>query len=311
MEVYRVAPLGGTARCHVEVPGSKSVANRALVCAALADGQSTLRGAPEGDDTEAMLDCLRVLGLEVERDFDMVQVGGGRSLFKPGPLTLPTGWPAPRRASSRHSPRSGPGRTPSTGSPPLRAGRWPRCTTRWPRWAPWCSRWRRWGHLPVTVHGPIDVTLDEVQLRGDISSQYLTALMLIAPYFPNGLRFMLTTPLVSRPYIRITAAVMALRRAGCGARRSHHHGARWPLPALARDHHRTRRQLGQLPARCGGHLRWPGAVPGLTIARCRAMRRSATCWPDGLRRSPRTSSGTTVSRARRPQRRLHQHGRPQ
>ena len=67
----------------------------------------------------------------------------------------------------------------------------------------------RWGHLPVTVQGPVDVTLDEVSLRGDVSSQYLTALMLIAPYFPNGLRFMLTTPLVSRPYIRITAAVMA------------------------------------------------------------------------------------------------------
>jgi 3-phosphoshikimate 1-carboxyvinyltransferase len=65
------------------------------------------------------------------------------------------------------------------------------------------------GHLPVTVQGPIDVSLDEVSLRGDISSQYLTALMLIAPYFPNGLRFVLTTPLVSRPYVRITAAVMA------------------------------------------------------------------------------------------------------
>jgi len=65
------------------------------------------------------------------------------------------------------------------------------------------------GHLPVTVEGPVDVTVDEVQLRGDISSQYLTALMLIAPYLPNGLRFVLTTPLVSRPYVRITAAVMA------------------------------------------------------------------------------------------------------
>ena len=80
MEVYRVAPLGAPLDATVEVPGSKSIANRALVCAALADGQSTLRGAPEGDDTEAMIDCLRVLGLEVERDFDMVQVltGGNR-----------------------------------------------------------------------------------------------------------------------------------------------------------------------------------------------------------------------------------------
>ena len=37
----------------VAVPGSKSIANRALVCAALADAPSTLRNLPDGDDTEA------------------------------------------------------------------------------------------------------------------------------------------------------------------------------------------------------------------------------------------------------------------
>ena len=52
MDVYRVAPLGAPIDAVVEVPGSKSIANRALVCAALADGESVLRGVPGGDDTE-------------------------------------------------------------------------------------------------------------------------------------------------------------------------------------------------------------------------------------------------------------------
>ena len=46
----------------VVVPGSKSVANRVLVCAALADGTSTISNLAPGDDTAAMLDCLAALG---------------------------------------------------------------------------------------------------------------------------------------------------------------------------------------------------------------------------------------------------------
>jgi 3-phosphoshikimate 1-carboxyvinyltransferase len=48
-----------------------------------------------------------------------------------------------------------------------------------------------------------------VSIRGDVSSQYITALMLIGPYLSGGLRIDLTTPLVSRSYLGITAAVMA------------------------------------------------------------------------------------------------------
>jgi 3-phosphoshikimate 1-carboxyvinyltransferase len=53
MAVYRVAPLGVPLDAVVEVPGSKSVANRALVCAALAEGESVLTEMPGGDDTSA------------------------------------------------------------------------------------------------------------------------------------------------------------------------------------------------------------------------------------------------------------------
>ena len=89
MDVYRVAPLGAPLDAVVEVPGSKSVANRALICAALAEGETVLRGVPDGDDTEAMLDCLRALGLEAERADTDVRIDGGLPKFKRGPITLP------------------------------------------------------------------------------------------------------------------------------------------------------------------------------------------------------------------------------
>ncbi len=209
MDVYRVAPLGAPLDAVVEVPGSKSVANRALVCAALAEGESVLTDVPDGDDTEAMLDCLRVLGLELERADGTVRLMGGVRSFRKGPVTLPTRLAGTTSRFVTALACLGPGPYTIDGAPPLRrrpmAPLHEALTSMGVRVTPGQTA----GHLPVTVQGPVDVSLDEVQLRGDISSQYLTALMLIAPYFPNGLRFVLTTPLVSRPYVRITAAVMA------------------------------------------------------------------------------------------------------
>jgi 3-phosphoshikimate 1-carboxyvinyltransferase len=64
------------------------------------------------------------------------------------------------------------------------------------------------GHLPVTVAGPLR-RADAVMMPGDVSSQYVTALMLIAPYIPGGLKLWLSSGLVSRPYLEITRSVMA------------------------------------------------------------------------------------------------------
>src|SRR3954464_15576616 len=65
---FPVAPLSGALDATVRVPGSKSVTNRALVCATLASGTSTLNGALFADDTEAMLGVLDALGIDVATD---------------------------------------------------------------------------------------------------------------------------------------------------------------------------------------------------------------------------------------------------
>ena len=55
----------------VRVPGSKSLTNRALVVAALAEGSSILRGALDCEDTQVMVAALRTLGIEVEHDAEL------------------------------------------------------------------------------------------------------------------------------------------------------------------------------------------------------------------------------------------------
>src|SRR5918995_5216009 len=74
--VRPVTTAAGPVDGVVDVPGSKSIANRALVCAALAAGDSVLRGVPDGDDTVAMAACLSALGVELTVDGSTAQVRG-------------------------------------------------------------------------------------------------------------------------------------------------------------------------------------------------------------------------------------------
>ena len=60
-----IQPVSGPITATVRPPGSKSITNRALICAALAEGQSVLSGALVSDDTEVMIEGLRALGISV------------------------------------------------------------------------------------------------------------------------------------------------------------------------------------------------------------------------------------------------------
>src|SRR4051812_34528559 len=68
--VLEIVPPIAPVRAAITVPGSKSITNRALVLAALADGATTLTGALWSEDTQVMVDCLRRLGFEVRVDSD-------------------------------------------------------------------------------------------------------------------------------------------------------------------------------------------------------------------------------------------------
>ncbi len=66
----------GMARGSVKAPPSKSVAHRLLICAALADGMSVIRGVSYSEDILATLDCIKTLGAEYSMDGDSITVHG-------------------------------------------------------------------------------------------------------------------------------------------------------------------------------------------------------------------------------------------
>ena len=69
-DLIEIVPLDKPVRAEITVPGSKSITNRALILAALADGVVTLTGALWSEDTQIMADCLRKLGFEISIEPD-------------------------------------------------------------------------------------------------------------------------------------------------------------------------------------------------------------------------------------------------
>jgi 3-phosphoshikimate 1-carboxyvinyltransferase len=207
---YPVVAIAGPIDAVVTLPGSKSITNRALACAALAEGTSELQGALEADDTIAMVEGLRSLGVAIDADWEagtlIVHGCGGRP---PSDVAL-----VDARLSGTTArfllpiAALGPGTTRVDGALGLRAR----------PMAPVIDAVRSLGgavrdvgapgHLPVEVHdGPL--AGGEVHLSGDASSQFLSGLLLAGPGMPTGLTIRLTTDLVSRPYVDMTVAVMS------------------------------------------------------------------------------------------------------
>ncbi|HWI22009.1 MAG TPA: 3-phosphoshikimate 1-carboxyvinyltransferase [Baekduia sp.] len=203
-------PAVGPLSAAVRVPGSKSVANRMLVCATLAQGSSRIDNLAPGDDTAAMLDCVTMLGAGIETDDETVTIAGTGGRIRADTMTLPTRLAGTTSRFVTALAALGAGHYTIDGLPPLRARPMSPLHDALAQLGASVTPTTRWGHLPVTVSGPLTTSDANVQVRGDVSSQYVTALMLIGPCLPDGLRIELTTPLVSRSYLAITAAVMAM-----------------------------------------------------------------------------------------------------
>jgi 3-phosphoshikimate 1-carboxyvinyltransferase len=69
-DLIEIVPLDKPVRAEITVPGSKSITNRALILAALADGETTLQGALWSEDTQVMVEALKKLGFEVKVEAD-------------------------------------------------------------------------------------------------------------------------------------------------------------------------------------------------------------------------------------------------
>ncbi len=191
---------------RVNVPGSKSIANRALVCAALADGESAIVGAPTGDDTHAMIDGLRALGAGIAQQGATLVITGGIR-FGSGDCVLDVHasgttmrfLTAVAALTGRSVTLDGVARMRERPIGPLGAAlRTLGVEVTYPGDG---------GYPPLTIRGPIRGTI--VAIDASLSSQFVTALMLIGPMLPEGLTLRLQGETASLPYLRTTSEVMA------------------------------------------------------------------------------------------------------
>src|ERR1035437_4929537 len=90
-DLIEIVPLEKPVRAEITVPGSKSITNRALILAALGEGETTLQGGLWSEDTEVMVECLQELGFMVNVELDAqsasnctITVYGKSGLVPPG-----------------------------------------------------------------------------------------------------------------------------------------------------------------------------------------------------------------------------------
>ncbi|RTL39081.1 MAG: bifunctional 3-phosphoshikimate 1-carboxyvinyltransferase/cytidylate kinase [Burkholderiales bacterium] len=207
-------PLRGAAGT-VRLPGSKSISNRVLLLAALSEGRTVVRDLLASDDTAVMLDALRALGCGVAQEGDTVTIVGlgGQLLAKQAQLFLGNAGTAmrPLTAALAVLAATQGGNFEVSGVPRMHerpigdlvdALRGLGCTI---------DDLGNPGYPPLRLRGPSPLALaTPVRVRGDVSSQFLTALLLALPLVAaQDIRIEVIGELISKPYIEITLALLA------------------------------------------------------------------------------------------------------
>jgi 3-phosphoshikimate 1-carboxyvinyltransferase len=204
-----IEPLSAPLDAVVRPPGSKSITNRALVCAGLAEGTTTLDGALFADDTEAMLSCLHELGIGVrpDRQESAVQVVGSDGAPPAEGALLDARLSGTTARFVLPVAALGRGTVVLDGAAPLRSRPMGDLTDALVSLGAELEPLGEPGHLPVRLEAR-GLEGGGVAVRGDVSSQFLSGLLLAGPCMRAGLEVQVEGELVSVPYVEMTLAVM-------------------------------------------------------------------------------------------------------
>ena len=209
MAAQSIQPISKPLQAVVQVPGSKSLSNRALIAAALAHGRSIVSNFLFADDTEHLLDGLGALGIALETDVaeKRVEITGCSGHLPASDADIDCGESGTmlRFCSALCATATGRYRLAGGGrlhDRPL---------------APLVAALRRLGaliefegredHAPLIIHGQ-GLRSGEIDIDGSISSQFASALLLAAPCALGDVMLSITGAPVSKPYVRTTCAVM-------------------------------------------------------------------------------------------------------
>ena len=218
----------------VRLPGSKSISNRILLLAALAAGTTTVHDLLDSDDTRVMLDALRALGCEVAQEGATLRIHGLDGQLR-------------TRQASLFMGNAGTAMRPLTAALALLGGDFelhgvPRMHERpigdlvdaLTQLGCRIDYLGNPGYPPLRIHPvpPDMLALDvPIRVRGDVSSQFLTALLLTLPLVATrDVTIEVVGELISRPYIEITLNLLA--RFGIDVRRED--WQRFTIPAGSR-----------------------------------------------------------------------------
>ena len=204
-----IDPFTKPPNVDMTLPGSKSITNRALVVAALAEGRSTLRKALFSEDTLAMVDSLRLLGVEIEavQSEETLIVNGcaGKPQSDGSPLWVrQSGTTArfimPIAALTR-------GEVTIDGDEQIRTRPHNELFDALEHIGIGITYQEGEGSLPVAINGE-KIHSASVDVSTSLSSQYLSAILLAAPCMPDDMTITATGDMVSAPYIAMTIDIM-------------------------------------------------------------------------------------------------------
>jgi 3-phosphoshikimate 1-carboxyvinyltransferase len=208
METLNLPPVRH-AQGTVKLPGSKSISNRTLLLAALADGTTHIRDLLASDDTARMLDALKILGVTLEQtgtdDWKVTGMAGAfgvkeADLFLGNAGTAFRPLTAALALSGGHYTLSG---VPRMHERPIGdlvdALRQAGADIRY---------LGNDGYPPLEIF-PATVSGSKVSVRGNVSSQFLTALLMALPLTGREITIEVVGELISKPYIEITLNLMA------------------------------------------------------------------------------------------------------
>ncbi|KYF92285.1 3-phosphoshikimate 1-carboxyvinyltransferase [Sorangium cellulosum] len=202
-----ILPLSSPPELIWRVPGSKSITNRALVLAALADGESTLEGVLHSDDTRHMRSALEALGIGIQdAGPQTLVVQGGRHRLRAPERELFVGNSGTTVRFLAALACLVPGEVVLVGDEHMakrpiadlvdglrQLGADVECAT---------------GCPPLRIRGG-RLKGGTLTMRGDRSSQYFSAVMMAGPLAESAIDLRIAGELVSRPYVEITRRMVA------------------------------------------------------------------------------------------------------
>ena len=206
----RLFPAPSPVRASVTLPGSKSITNRALLLAALADGESRLAAPLHSEDTEYMSHALQELGVSVQvsSNGDFVIQGSGGRLAAPSQTLFIGNSGTTVRFLTAAACLTPPGTdVVLDGLPRMRERPIRDLLGALLALGVQTESINGHGCPPVRVHGG-GLPGGVCRLRGDVSSQFLSALLQVVPYAARDVQIEIVGDLVSKPYVDITQSVM-------------------------------------------------------------------------------------------------------